>query len=969
MTSFRFKICGGIVLTCLLEASLFVCLGDSNGQDAKAVLDRNCITCHGASQMSGLDLRQRETMLKGGKRGPAIVPGKAASSLLYQSLSHQAELKMPPGKEPISQEEREVLRKWIDGGAPWTTLESSTEQAALMILTNQCIECHGANQTSGLDLRSRETAMKGGNRGPALIPGRPEQSLLYQSILRQGELKMPMGRAALPTNELEVLRNWIMEGAPWSLATGPEHRPEPSWWSFKKLHNPPVPRLDPANQTSNPIDAFVLAKLEEKGLKPAPKADKRTLIRRAYFDLIGLPPTPDQVDQFLKDSSPDAFEKVIDMLLSSPQYGERWGRHWLDVVRYADSAGFEGDVYYPNAWRYRDYVIKSFNDDKPYDRFVQEQIAGDELWPDNMELKGFFDVPYEKLEHMEARIGTSLYTFGQEIQESQLDASKLRYERLTDAVDTTAAAFLGLTFNCARCHDHKFDPISQKDYFQLQAIFATSTPVVIPVVTGATASHRDEDYFRMIALDEGRKAYLALEKNVKDRVIEAKKKDYPTEVVQAFEIPKDKRTAQQTELATPLVKFSESIKVEENFTPQEKALREKLSEDLVKSVIRVPQKDVSHSVRFDGFFDLPSATVLGHIEPELLPDVYVLERGDFGKYKSKVGPALPAVLLSDEDPEKLTVDSAAPRYRKQLALWLTRPDHPLTARVMVNRVWQGHFGQGIVSTTNDFGRQGQRPSHPELLDWLAHEFVEQDWSLKSLHRLIMLSDAYQRDSRFASPEDSKIDPGNVYLWRMNRQRLEAEAVWDSVHAVAGNLNLKMGGRPIMPPLSVSELTALRIKDVWVTPSDLNEGLRRGVYILSRRNFMFPLFDKFDRPDPSQSCPRRDMTTVAPQALWSLNNYMSYRQAQQFAARLVRDNGSDPSSWINAAWRIALARPPSTREVEEALSFMKGLANENPAKGGDDEQPKEFENHDPAQMHALTELCLTVLNLNEFVFID
>ena len=384
---------------------------------------------------------------------------------------------------------------------------------------------------------------------------------------------------------------------------------------------------------------------------------------------------------------------------------------------------------------------------------------------------------------------------------------------------------------------------------------------------------------------------------------------------------------------------------------------------------RTPQEDASHSVLFDGFFHLPSATVLGHIEPELLPDVYILDRGDLERRKAKVGPAPPAVLLSEEDPEKLAVDSPGPRYRKQFALWLTRPNHPLTARVMVNRVWQGHFGQGIVSTANDFGRQGQRPSHPELLDWLAAEFVEQNWSLKSLHRVMMLSDAYQRDSRFTSAENSRIDPTNAYLWRMNRQRLEAEAVWDSIHAVAGNLNLKMGGRPIMPPLSKSELTALRIKDVWVTPSDPNEGLRRGVYILSRRNFMFPLFDKFDRPDPSASCPRRDMTTVAPQALWSLNNAMSYYQAQQFAARLVRENGLDPSSWIKAAWQIALARPPSAQEVTEALNFMKGLANDGPAKIEEGAHPKEFENQDPAQMHALAELCLTVLNLNEFAYID
>jgi hypothetical protein len=873
MKSFKPKICCLVFLTFWFETSIYIYSGDSGGQEAKAILDRNCLACHGESQMSGLDLRQRETILRGGKRGPAIVSGKAEESLLYRAITHQEELKMPPGKDPISLEEQEILKKWIN------------------------------------------------------------------------------------------------DGAPWNLASGTEKKLEPSWWSFKNLRQPPVPLTNTDHPIQNPIDAFILAKLGEKGLKPAPKADKRTLIRRAYFDLIGLPPTPEQLDRFLNDLSPDAYEKVIDSLLNLPQYGERWGRHWLDVVRYADSAGFEGDVYYPNAWRYRDYVIKSFNDDKPYDRFVQEQIAGDELWPDNLDLKGFYDVPYEKLEHLEARIGTSLYTFGQEIQESQLDATKLRYERLTDAVDTTAFAFLGLTFSCARCHDHKFDPISQKDYYQMQAIFATSIPVTIPVATGATASHRDEAYYNLIALDEERKGYLALDKEVKDRIIDAKKKEYPPEVVLAYEVPVDKRTAEQIELAAPLTKFYESLKVDENYTPQEKELHQKLAEDIVKTVMRFPQKDGSHSVRFDGFFDVPAATVLGHIEPELLPDVFILDRGDIGRRKAKVGPALPAILMREDDPEKLTVDLSGPRYRKQFALWLTRPDHPLTARVMVNRVWQGHFGQGIVSTANDFGRQGQPPSHPELLDWLAAEFEEQGWSLKSLHRLIMLSEAYQRDSRFTSAENSKIDPTNVYLWRMNRQRLDAEAVWDSIHAVAGNLNLKMGGRPIMPPLSKSELTALRIKDVWVTPSDPTEGHRRGVYILSRRNFMFPLFDKFDRPDPAQSCPRRDMTTVAPQALWGLNNGMSYQQAQLFAARLVRENGLDPSSWIKAAWQIALARPPTTQELEESLNFMKGLASDSPAKSGGDALPKEFEKEDPAQMHALTELCLTILNLNEFEYID
>ena len=514
-------------------------------------------------------------------------------------------------------------------------------------------------------------------------------------------------------------------------------------------------------------------------------------MRRAYFDLIGLPPTPEQAKEFLANPSPDAYDRLIDDLLASPRYGERWGRHWLDVVRYADSAGFEGDVYYPNAWRYRDYVIKSFNEDKPYDRFVQEQIAGDELWPDNLELTGFYDVPYEKLEHLEARIGTAVYTFGPEIQESHLDGGKLRYERLTDAVDTTASAFLGLSLGCARCHDHKFDPFPQKDYFRLQAIFAASQPVQIPVVTSMSATHRDESYHWMIALDEARLAYRTLEKKVKDRVIEDKKKQFPADVVRAYEIPAEKRTAGEVELAGPLLKAYNDVKIEEHLTDSERELYRQLNQRLVKIVLDVPREDASHRVRFDGFFDLPTATVLGHLDAEVIPDTHVLDRGDFGRNKNKVGPGVPAVLNDGSEPEEMLPEAGGARYRKRLALWLTRPDHPLTARVMVNRIWQGHFGQGIVGTTNDFGRQGQLPTHQELLDWLAAEFVAQGWSIKSMHRLIMLSNTYQMSSRFTDASNSRIDAENLYLWRMNRRRLEAEAIWDSIHAVAGTLSLKM----------------------------------------------------------------------------------------------------------------------------------------------------------------------------------
>jgi len=558
---------------------------------------------------------------------------------------------------------------------------------------------------------------------------------------------------------------------------------------------------------------------------------------------------------------------------------------------------------------------------------------------------------------------------GPEIQESQMDGAKLRYERLTDAVDTTGSAFPGLTLGCARCHDHTFDPLPQRDYYRLQAVFAGSRPVTIPLVTGMTATHRDESYHTMIAIDEARTAYKRLEKAVKDRVIETKKKKFSPEAVRAYEIAAEKRSAKELELAAPLVKVYSEIKIEEHLSEQERALYKELNALLVKTVLDVPLVDGSHRVRYDGFFDLPSATVLGHMDPELIPVTYVLDRGDLGRNKARVTPGLPSALNNGSEPDEMRYEPVGPRYRKQLALWLTRPDHPLTARVMVNRIWQGHFGRGIVSTTNDFGHQGQPPTHPELLDWLAAEFVAQGWSIKSMHRLIMLSGAYQMSSRFVDAGNNRSDPDNQYLWRMNPRRLEAEAVWDSIHAVAGTLNPKMGGRPVIPPLSKSELTALRIKPWWATPADPAEANRRGVYILSRRNFSFPMFDKFDRPDPATSCARRDVTTVATQALWTLNNEISYEQAQQFAAKLVGEYGDNPPALFDGAWRIALGREPTSQEKQEAIGLMEKLSRKTSAGPENDSPPEKLAKLSPERATGLTQLCLAIFNLNEFVYVD
>ena len=712
-------------------------------------------------------------------------------------------------------------------------------------------------------------------------------------------------------------------------------------WSFRKPVRPAVPEktaLLQGDRVRNPIDAFVLTNLQGLGLSPAPIAQKHTLVRRAYLDLLGLPPTPEQVAKFVNDASPDAWPKLIDELLESKHYGERWGRHWLDVARYADSAGYETDFYYRNAWRYRDYVVKSFNDDKPYDQFVQEQIAGDEIWPGNLDLdpKRVYIISQEQARSLEARTGTGLYALGPQIHESALDARKLRYETVIDWVDTTGSVFMGLTFGCARCHEHKFDPITQRDYYAMQAIFSGSVEVERPLLTGMEIADWKQHYPQVIAVDEARLAYQLFEKRVSGR----------------------------------------------DLTPEEQEERHRLLEEIGRAVLRLPRRGLSvPHTPFDGLMERPTISVLGHERPPLVQPVHRLDRGELSQPREKVGPGFPTVLAAATGWKKQLKSPFG--SRKELALWLTRPEHPLTARVMVNRIWHWHFGRGIVATPNDFGSMGQPPTLPQLLDWLATEFVAQGWSVKKMHRLIMLSSTYQMSSRYSTEEHLLQDPDNRYLWRMNRRRLEAEALWDAVHATAGTLNLKMGGRPVVPPLAADEIAALRTRWHWPVSADPKEHTRRGMYILVRRNFRFPMFAVFDAPVTSVSCPERDVTTVAPQALWGLNNRSVFRQAQEFAGRIVNEAGNAPAEWIERAWLIALARPPSVAEKQEATALMETLAQrasgsepEELATSGGTSTPSPLENPPEklaalpdARAAALVKLCLGIYNLSEFSFVD
>ncbi len=751
--------------------------------------------------------------------------------------------------------------------------------------------------------------MTGGEKGPAVVPGDAEGSLLIKAVRRtDAHLQMPPDEK-LSTEEIAALEKWIAEGAPdpRETADAPAQREKTdpkTFWSFQPIHDPAPPTASKPDWVQTPIDAFILATLDAKGLTPAPRADARTLVRRAYFDLIGLPPTPEQVDAFAKDPSPEAWSKLIDELLASPHYGERWGRHWLDVARYADSGGFETDIYYKNAWRYRDYVVKSFNDDKPYDVFVKEQIAGDELWPGNIDQDGIYKVADEKLRRQEARIGTGLYTLSPQIHESNMSGGKIRYETFTDWVDTTGAAFMGLTMSCARCHDHKFDPISQQDYYGLQAIFAGSKQVQEPVVPPMSVADFHQHYPKIIAVDEARRAVRLFDERTKGR----------------------------------------------DLTDDEKAERQKLMNALAESVLKVQEK-TAQGEPFDSLYDLPTASVLGHEEPELVPAIHILNRGELAQPRDEVAAAIPAAL---RDASAWTDPVPAQRgSRAALANWLTCKSHPLTSRVMVNRIWQGHFGRGIVASVNDFGQMGARPTHPELLDWLAIEFMKSGWSIKHIHRVIMKSSAYQMDSAWQNETNLAVDPTNQYLWKMNRRRLEAEALWDAIHSAAGTLNLKMGGRPVLPPLEKDEGAPA----YWFASADPADHNRRGLYILQRRNFRFPMFDVFDLPVNAVSAPARDTTTVAPQALWLMNNSIAVKQAEAFAARLMtppKDNAEsatpDAATLIQNAWRIALGRNPSDAERLEAITLMGTIAPTSIKDG-------------------LTQLCLAIFNMQEFAYVD
>lgn len=668
----------------------------------------------------------------------------------------------------------------------------------------------------------------------------------------------------------------------------------------------------------NEIDTLVLRKLKAEKLSPAPEADRSTLIRRAYYDLHGLPPTASEVKSFVADADPQAYEKLIDRLLASPRYGEKWARHWLELVRYADTAGFELDVYNNNAWRYRDFVVDAFNSDKSYADFVKEQIAGDEYWPNDSKRQ----------------VGTGLYCVGpnRDLFTDQADIN--RVEVLTDYTDTTAAVFQGLTAGCARCHDHKFDPITQKEYFALQAVF-------VPAVKGeyglrGILGWKAADLQREFKMRELSDRLAALEGRCKKAVAAAKQAALPEEARAALKVPNVRRTAEQKALAE---KYASQLKTSDEdirgcLNTEESNQLKDIEKRVVAMVAAYKPKPY--------FCGLKESSPRGGLA--IIP-----ARGSTPGVP--VGPGLFSALGGGPITEAPMTENSSWR-RRGLAEFITSKDNPLTARVMVNRLWQYHFGRGIVNTPSDFGSRGGQPSNQELLDFLATEFMSREWSMKQMHRLIMTSATY-RQSAVPGPAALEKDPDNLYLSHFNRRRLEADEIRDGVLQSSGNLNLKMGGRPIVPPLAEEELYGLSgpREDAWFITADKTEQNRRSIYLLARRSFRMPMMEVFDAPESMFSCPRRESSTTAPQSLAQLNGQFVVEQARQVGAKLAKENPQD-SGLIQTAWRQILQQDPSETEMRSA---QKLLERQTATLG--------------SREAAAQDLCRGLFNLNTFLYVD
>ena len=805
------------------------------------------------------------------------------------------------------------------------------------ILAERCHVCHGEQLRQGdlrLDVRSH--ALRGGGSGvSAILPGDAENSLLYRYVAGLDEgLRMPPAEPFLSDQQIVLLREWIDAGAEWPDDGSGESEPAEvshfekgkDHWAFQPRRAVEPPRLQSAQlaaRARNPIDRFVFSKLERRGWQPSPEAGPRQLLRRVHLDLVGLPPTLEEQEAFLSKPSPEALDRVVEDLLGRPGYGERWGRHWLDQVRYAETNGYERDAIKPSVWRYRDYVIRAFNDDKPFDRFVVEQLAGDEL-P---------DVSPETL------VATGFHRLGP-WDDEPADPATDRYDQLDDLVRTTSEVFLGLTIGCARCHNHKFEPLTAADYYSMVSIFEPltrprrgRTELLQPIGDRAALDAYAARDLEIATLGE---RISVLRERAREDFLRSGRSSLPQRAVDAYLTPEDERD--QVEVST-VAEFSRKLAAElEEALPRD--VRYKIV-DLEDEICRLRERTPTRD----------SAYIL--YEPREEPDPsFLLIRGKATSPGPEVGPSTPEVLpaLGTAFPE-WTGDDRTSRRRLTLARWIASPDNPLTARVIVNRVWQFHFGEGIVRTPSDFGLMGERPTHPELLDWLAQWFVDNGWSIKKLHRLITSSSAY-RMSKAWNSEYGAEDPANLLLWRAPYRRLEVEPIRDSMLAASGRLNRKMYGPSMYPYVPPAALEGSSDPDKIWKPFDEEEASRRTIYAFVKRSMIVPMLEVLDLCDTTKSAAKRNTTSVPTQALTLFNGEFVNRQARYLAERLTADAGDDSAAQIDLAYRLALARPVTPAERDAMLA----LYEDERSRTGD-------------RLEALTQVGRVLFNLNEFAYPD
>lgn len=782
------------------------------------------------------------------------------------------------------------------------------------ILTRSCVPCHGATQQKGgLRLDTAAAALQGGDAGPALQPGKSSASLLIQTVkgVHEDIARMPYKKPPLPGAEIELLARWINEGAP---APKDEVPGSAIHWSFIAPGHPREPRVKHAQWARNGVDSFILARLEKEQIQPAPEADRVTLIRRVSLDLTGLPPTPADVNAFVRDGSPDAYEALVERLLASPHFGERWGRHWLDVARYADSNGYSIDA--PRSiWKYRDWVVQALNRDLPFDQFVTWQLAGDLL-------------PSPTIEQ---RVATGFHRNTQINQEGGIDPEQFRIESIIDRVNTTGTALLGLTIGCAQCHDHKFDPLAQKEYYQLFAFFnnADEPTLEIPderlvpdnIESEINDANEELDrHVRTVNVGQGE-----WEKGLSAEALEKLGPEFRA----ALALPQAKRSNLQQRLV-----FAQ-------FRPDDKEFKRKLSR--LQSLEKREAKPVSTLVMQE------------RKEPRRS---YLFIKGDFTRDGGAVTPGVPATLHAFPPVEKPS--------RLDLARWIVAPENPLTARVTVNRMWQEYFGRGLVETENDFGTQGELPSHPELLDWLATEFMARHWSMKEMHRLIVTSATYRQSSR-ARPDLEIKDPRNKLLARQSRLRLDAELVRDVALASTGLLNPRLGGPPVYPPQPDGVMSLGQVKRDWKASEGASR-YRRGLYTFFFRATPHPALAVFDAPDGFSACTRRLRSNTPLQALTLLNNRAFYEFASALADRVLREGPRDDRGRIEYAMRLCLARPPAPAEVARLKQLLDEELAEAPVplakpSTGAKAAPS---SRQAQQLAAWTSLARVLLNLDETI---